>query len=303
MKKLFLLCMALCLLFLGCEKEGVYNPSKKIKRISYQENNGPKYPDSEWSWEKNLLKKIQYFNGFTYSYDARYSYEKNQLVKVEESNGWFWKVSYNSNLYDKVEYFDTKGTIQITVKFTYDKTKVSRMDITFYDYDDIYKNFTSLQGGFMSNLLSKELIQSFERIVLKSKNKAAIPTTYKVTYTYNKDNIKEQVMEYNESDEDSSFSYKSTVKYEKYDNKLNPMYRFYQMGEGIGFVSPKNNPLEVIVETYFNYVYFGEVETDFERYTISCDYSYDGQFPTEAVETQRNSEGNILRLTTFIDYQ
>jgi hypothetical protein len=306
MKKLFLLPLALCLLFLGCEKEGVFNPSKKIKRISYQEQNGPKYMESEWTWEKNLLKKIQYYNGFAPSFDERYSYENKQVVKVDRSDGAYWKISYNSNLYDKAELFDSKGTIMLSARFIYDKKKVSRMDLTIYQYDGGWK-LEMLSTGFMSNLFSKELIHSLERISSKSKSKAVTTTTYKIFYTYEKDNIKEQVLEYSYVGEIYGFEYsvsgRSTIKFEKYDNSSNPMYRFYSMGEGVGFVSPKNNPLEIISEYNETFTFLDETESEYERYTITYDYSYDGKFPTEVVETERDSEGYVFRTTTFLDYQ
>jgi len=46
--------MALCILFIGCEKDGVYNPTEKIKRISVQEQGGAKQLRQEWTWDKNL---------------------------------------------------------------------------------------------------------------------------------------------------------------------------------------------------------------------------------------------------------
>jgi len=54
MKKYLFLILALSILFIGCEKEGVYNPNKKIKRI-YEESlsgSSPKRLSQEWTWEK-----------------------------------------------------------------------------------------------------------------------------------------------------------------------------------------------------------------------------------------------------------
>ena len=295
MKKILLLSMVLFVLFLGCEKEGVYNPSKKIKRIEGQSQGESKKLQQEWTWEKNLLKKIQYYwGGGSSSYDQRYMYDKNKLIKVEDSDGDYWKISYNNNVYDKVEYF-IDGAVTLSAKFTYDKKKVSRIDLTFYDYydDDWWKKS---QAGFMSNLLSPELMQGIEKVALKSKAKSQSKSTsytYKISFTYDKNNIKERVVEYNES----GYSFTITHKFEKYDNKSNPFYNFYSQFDGEDFVFSKNNPLEIIVE--FRETYLGEA--DFERYTVSYDYTYNGKFPTEVVQTERS--GNYSwRYTTYYDY-
>ena len=60
MKKYLFLILALSILFIGCEKEGVYNPNKKIKRI-YEESlsgSSPKRLSQEWTWEKKQLKRL-----------------------------------------------------------------------------------------------------------------------------------------------------------------------------------------------------------------------------------------------------
>jgi len=288
MKKLIVLSIAFCLIFLGCEKEGVYNPDKKIKRV-YTQEDSYKELKSEWTWEKNLLKKIEYYwGGSTPEYDERYVYEKNQLIRVDLSFGYYWKVSYKNNLYDKVELLTPEGMSFLSVKFTYEKKKISEINLTFFDYDDYIANIPS--GGFMSGLFSPELMQGMQKMASKSKSKAD-SYTYKISFTYDKNNIKERVLGYTEP----GYSWKFTYKFEKYDNKTNPLYRFYTqpyVGEGSfeSFVGSKNNPLEIIVI---------EEDGDYysDRWTITYDYSYDGKFPTEVIRRE-----DSWRTTTFYEY-
>ncbi|MDR0207145.1 MAG: hypothetical protein LBI45_07830 [Bacteroidales bacterium] len=289
MKKLFLICFALCILAMGCEKEGVYNPDKKIKRVFIQVENGEKYLSQEWTWEKNLLKKIQYNSPYHSSWEEYYSYEKNKLVKVEKSIGYYWEITYKGDTYDKVEYFDKQGMILISAKFTYEKKKVSRVDFSMFYYEE-YLIYKMSDGGFMSNIFSKDLLIDIEKNASKSKSKPDA-FTCKITFTYDKDNIKERVIEYSEED----YTMKTSHKFEKYDNKYNPLYRFYSQFVGTDFVFSKNNPLIINIE-------FSETEdnySDFERYTITYDYTYNDKFPTVV----KYFEDGYPIDTTFYEYE
>jgi hypothetical protein len=286
MKKVLLLCMAVCLLILGCEKEGVYNPSKKIKRISTQSQNDSKRLESEWTWEKNLLKKIQYY---TYSgssaYDERYMYDKNKLVKVEENDGYYTKITYNGDKYDKMEYFNPQGTILESQKFTYNNNKVSQIDNTIYNYGE----YKSMQDrGFISHFLSSEMVSVISRMISKSPAKSTEQHA-RITYKYDKENISESYAEINEE----FYSSKATITFEKYDKSINPWYHSF-----IDVVGSKNNPLEVIAK--FEITLFDEFIS--QRMTVSYEYEYDGKFPTEIYATQRQ-DNESYRATTFIDYK
>lgn len=289
MKKLLLLSIALCFLAIGCEKEGVYNPDKKIKRVFIQVENGEKYLSQEWTWEKNLLKKIQYHSLFHNSWEENYFYEKSRLVKVEQNNGNSWKITYNGNAYEKVEFFEAQGTKLLSAEFTYEKKKVSKVLLTFFSYD-VYYLTKMLDGGFMSNLFSKEILKSIDKSSTKSKSKSN-SFTYTITFTYDKNNIRERIFEYSEED----YTMKTTFKFEKYDNMSNPFYRFYSQFGGEEYVFSKNNPLEIFVE-------FSETEDDYsdsERYTITYDYTYNDKFPTVV----KYFEDGDLVDTTFYEYE
>ena len=70
MRKIVLLSMVLSLFFLGCHKDGVYNPKEKIKRIYTQEQGKTKELKQEWTWEKELLTKVEYFkNNYSNGYN------------------------------------------------------------------------------------------------------------------------------------------------------------------------------------------------------------------------------------------
>ena len=65
MRKIVVLSMVLSLFFLGCHKDGIYNPKEKIKTIYLQWENEPKELDQKWTWEKELLTAIELFHNNT----------------------------------------------------------------------------------------------------------------------------------------------------------------------------------------------------------------------------------------------
>jgi len=174
-----------------------------------------------------------------------------------------------------------------SAKFNYDKKKISRVDLEFFN--DGWKSKIS-NGGFMSNLFSQELVQEINKISSKSKSKAS-STIYTISFTYDKNNIKERIIAYSEPD----YSFKITYQFEKYDTKLNPFYHFYTKLGMADFVGSKNNPLEIIA----TYTEIEEDDVYSNRSTITYDYTYNGKFPTEAFATERNTWRN----TTYYEYQ
>ena len=272
--------------FIGCKKEGVYNPSKKISRIYKQPQGGAKNLDQEWTWDKNLLTKVQGYSGNKPAGDVRYKYEKKRLVKMDWSSGLEAKITYNGNLYNKVEW-SYNGRILQSAKFTYDKKKVSKIEVTEFG-DDYYSTSHDVMAS-LSDFLPVEVVRDFERMESEPTQKARQKdgsTSYTVSFKYKKENVSECV--YEERGED--WSYKETHTYEKYDNKANPLYKSLEL-DG----DSKNNPLEVTVNV---------TETDSEpyRYTISYEYTYDGKFPTEVIRISKNNYGQD-RSTTYYEYK
>jgi len=279
--------MALCIVFMGCEKEGVYNPGKKIKRVSEQVSS-VKLTLSEWTWEKNLLTKIQNYSGTIPSIEERFVYEKNRISKVNNSNGSYWIITYQNNLYDKIEFFAPNGQTLTSIRVTYENKKVSKLDYTEYEYGKSMEILSN--GSFISTLLSPQTIRGLQ--MLHNKSKDTKITNYSITYTYNGDNIKEEVLTAN----DEEYILKVTYKYEKYDTNLNPMYHSF-----LTITDSKNNPLEVIVDFMVSLIDLDE--TIYDRSTITYDYYYDGKFPKEIVSLEKDSDGVIYKNQTFYDYQ
>ena len=278
MKKVLLLCMAVCLLVLGCEKEGVYNPSKKIKRI-YEGTS--KRLSEEWTWNKNLLQKIDYYWNNSIGYTENFKYDdKNRVTKVEDYEyGDYYIISYNDNGYNKIEFYD-EDELYMSFSFTYEKKKVSRIDVTQYYDDDDWKSIKN--GGFITKIISKEILNSVKTIRSKTGTKGN--ATARMDYKYDGNNVSEVEL--------SAEGYSEKFSYEEYDNKLNPFYSSIfgvaAVEGGIGGFS-KNNVGRLIVRVTTNYGSFTE-KVDYE-------YTYDGKFPTEIIS---KSDGE--RWVTTLEY-
>ncbi|MCL1850811.1 MAG: hypothetical protein FWF70_05345 [Bacteroidetes bacterium] len=294
MKKVLLLCMAVCLLLLGCEKEGVYNPDKKIKRISYQSLGDVKRLAEEWTWDKSLLKTVQYF---TYdampSYDERYSYEKNRLVKVEDNDGYYYKITYQNDQYNKVEYYDPLGIPFSSMKFTYENKKISKIVMTEL-YDDGSKSLP--EQGFIARLLPPELIRELNKMNSFAKGKEVVEGTTYITLKWNNNNISEIITESSRIIYGENAHSKTVMTFEKYDTKENPLYHSFA-----DIVGSKNNPLEVITKSELTHPMLPEPMLN--RFTSTYEYEYNGKFPTQIIETQKYANGDYGRMTTFYEYK
>ena len=88
MKKLSLLLalFALALSFTSCDKEGVYNPNKKISK-SYLDTSEGKQLTSTWNWDGKLLRTIDYHDLISgeIAYTNIFSYnDKDQIVSISD---------------------------------------------------------------------------------------------------------------------------------------------------------------------------------------------------------------------------
>ena len=264
--------------FVGCKKEGVYNPNKKIKRIYYEYglNTGTKTLSQEWTWEKDKLVKIKHsFYTEILSYD-----NKNRLIKIQDFDfNDRYEIIYDKKLISKIEYYIGNSLCQ-TMNFKYDKDKIIEITIKNIDNNKMLENKSIKPDSFISTILPFKIPDKAMR------TKSAISSTYFLTFEYDGDNISKtkyidddnQVLEYTQ---------------ENYDNKLNPFYnsRFLSNGLGIGF--SKNNVGKATTIT-----------SDNDVKTIEFEYVYDGKFPTEVIEKELSSATNEFSINkTYYEYQ
>ena len=287
MKKLLWLSMTICLFLSGCEKEGVYNPSKKIKRVYYQKVNDVKRLAAEWTWEKNHLGKVQFFysNGKP-SYDNRYTYEKNRLVKIEATTWHYLKITYLDNQYDKAEEY--APLIVSSTKYTYENDKVSKIVETVFR-----NNGKSLEQDrkLIYSLLPPELVRELNKMDSRSKGNPTETIAKIVTIKWDKNNISEVIMEQYQGE----ITQKIITTYKKYDNKENPL-----LHSAFAIIGSKNNPLELMVK--YEEIFSGEIIYSVNS-AVTYEYEYEGKFPTQIIETEKGDNGYYGVSTTFYEYK
>jgi hypothetical protein len=270
-------------LFVSCEKQYVYHPKQKIKRI-YKEvpNYFPKYLSQEWTWEKNKLIKIDYYYYDNFRFSENYYYEGDKLVKVADEEGYF-QIAYNGSKNTNIQYFRDDGKLLAVWDFSYSNNKVSKIIFSGDYMNEICcKN---IESGFVSTFIPKEIISVIaERNTNRNSAKSPAQDIRTLFFTYDGDNIKEIKMELIEEGE----PFYMTYTYNSYDKMLNPFYKHIGMNEyesdlvGTSFhlVTSKNNALEMIFS----------VPNEFIDKTTTT-YTYNKKFPVE-VEINRSITDN-----------
>jgi len=274
MKKYLFLILALSILFIGCEKEGVYNPNKKIKRI-YEESlsgSSPKRLSQEWTWEKKQLKKIDYYWDNQISYTENFSYDnKNRLIRIEDySYGERYEIKYDKDGVSKIELYIDNELYQI-MNFKYDRNKIVEVSVIVIDNSKILVSKSNKPESFISMILPIKEVK--DRI--RSKNTKGNYVKY-FEFEYDGNNLSKM------KEIDGSWIEEYT--YENYDKKSNPFYsNVYSISEGFS----KNN--------------VGKVINRWE--TREYEYTYDGKFPTEVTMKYTVPGFSTLVYRTYYEYQ
>ena len=304
------LLLTVCVSFNSCDKEGVYNPKQKIKKIYEEYSGGPKVLTEGWTWEKKHLTKIDYYDDNEIYSTNRFFYEKNRLVKVENDDKDYSVITYDGNKYKKVEAY-SEGELFITLNYHYDKNKVSKIDIVFHDINfDYYKK---LEKGSLSTLISKEIIlQIINQLANNDDAKVTSSMTATITFKYDGDNVKEEVMETISKYEPMpgvkyQSNNKQTLTFNSYDNMQNPYYKFLETG---GELSSKNNPLDVNIVQTFTFTTSTDypgldpiTNTTTSTNRITYTYTYEKKYPVKIVEVYQIVGGYQLETTTYYEYQ
>ena len=281
-KLLFIITIAVAFTLLCCEKEGVYNPSKKIKRI-YVTYDNKKVLSQEWSWNKNTLHKIEYFylSSGNLFYSSTFKYNGKQISEIQDSDGYLTKFSFNGNKYDKVDYYNSKSELIISLKFSYSGNKASSVEGQFFSSSKSSSSLNNYNQSYLTTIIPEFRLteENIERI-MHSKGGTSI---VKWNFEYNGNNLSKLELQ-----EDGIIV---AHDYEEYDKKINPFYHHNEViNLPLNTILSKNN---VLKQRYRN--------DDGKITTYEFSYSYDGNVPTE-VQRRANNSGYISTTTTYYEY-
>ena len=138
MKKLVLLAVAVMVVFVGCKKDGIYNPKKKISKITYiRQYNDPTYGQGDdtatevWKWDKNKLKQIVH-----YAWVENFVYDKNgRLLRIEniDYDEYIW-FEYEGNKLIKASMYDGGTAETSEFDLEYNGKKLSKITVSYPRY-------------------------------------------------------------------------------------------------------------------------------------------------------------------------
>lgn len=307
-------------MFAACQKDGKYNPQKKIANV-YEEslltttnnygdgmqtdtNYTPKHLTERWTWDGDKLTQITYIHtiwnmdGTTgrdlSEYVVNFTYDGKQLTEVTGDDERM-VFTYDGKKLQKAEIYYGSTTLHttpyITMVFEHDGKKISKIIVT----ENVPGLFKSTLGRMERLLLGNLLpdlnpVEDVFAVTRKSGAKETVSAT--IELTWDGDNVSRVDIK------DGQYTASETY---TYDNKKNPFQGFlYAMGygmigEGLEFTN-KNNVVKV--------VYSGSDSYDYSE--VNYTYTYDGDWPTSCSNIRGHSHENgdwYERETKYLEYK
>ncbi len=276
MKRLSILVLAVATIAFvasSCQKEGQFNPSKKITSAVVERLNDAGNMEISrkinYKWEKNLLVEETVDNGSVVT--SRFTYDnKKRISEINTSNDIRLVYTYNGNKIATIEE-SHNGNLNRTYVFNHDDFGyITSIDVNVPEYKgtEPYTNCTVNPLFF----LPTEIAADIQTTMLKYK-----ATEYFYAFVYDINNNVEQ-MQINQV----------IYKY-KYDNKRNPLYGFYDiLSIDFDWIFAKHNVIERTV-----------TNSDYpdDKQIVKYEYTYSGNYPLKQIV--RDDKGAIRERTTF----
>ncbi len=310
---------ALCLFAACSEKEGVYNPKKKIANIyksrvtihsNLDESTGRWYSDTvtvakylseAWTWDGKKLTKITFYeqNASTEVEDViNFSYDGKQMVRAE-GDGDYMTFSYNGKELKSCAMYDKENTATPIAQFdfVYKDGKVDEIKVTG---ENLYLDKVSARR--LEQVVFREILPTFEQADMAiakisntmRTNGAKAGMTIPIKLTWDGDNVSKM--------ETSMTMMGITMNAEvsfTYDNKNNPYQHFVfgmfsMLDDASTAAFNKNNVVKAVSKETF----MGESSVTEMNYT----YTYDGSWPTVQTMTSIDSDEDFKVERTVTNY-
>lgn len=265
--KLFTIVTILLFVVASCEKDGVYNPKKKISRICYssqtQENGAistvEKYAQELWYWDNNRLSGISFYDDEgELDREEKYSYDKkNRLSGIDLGGNERCVLTYDRNRLTLVEFY-TGNTLEQDMAFFYNDNdkQMSEVKITTYESKAAPTRISpTLFRIFLPNVDAVHASQKLAKMLAENTTKGA--DSFYIKIEWEGKNITKTIFE------DSDYDYHIEYAYDNMKNPYKGLFAydiFYKVGS-------ENN---VVTEREF-------FDGDIEENTFT--YTYDGKYP------------------------
>lgn len=281
MKKniIFCLCIAVVALFSACkDPEGMYNPSKKIQKIFYVNDEGVNELTEVWNWDGKLLTSIDNVDGSD-TYKTVFTYDsKNRLATMDAEDG-HGEFIYNGKYLEKIVL--TSEGISYTMEIKHEKGKISEITM------DNFMELLDWKTMKMVNPLRFMIPEAFPAVekAMKKCPADAKGEQIVVKLIWKGDNVSSLVMDVPVY----GMMFTETIDF-TFDNYNNPMYgSFASMVSDAGTFTflNKNNPLTMKTS------YLGQV-LDSSEFT----YEYEGKYPIKV--TSKSVEEDEVYTETYV---
>jgi hypothetical protein len=269
-------------LFAACNKEGVYNPSKKIQKV-YELDDGQKVLIESWHWDGKLLTSIDSYTGL-FTNTTKFSYDdKNRLIRTDDGN-FHSNFIYDGNKISSIEtYYYERLVATTTIEHSGNKISTIKFDVSLFD-----------KAGVLNPLrfIIPEIAPVMENVAKKCSQEAKGENAT-MNLTWGGNNVKSIDLTY------AGFGEHVTETIDiSYDNKSNPTYGLFSMlsSDAVSnFCLNKNNPVALTIRV-------GSVVRDRMNYT----YEYEGNYPTKvtcvSIEDVGTEDEDTDSSITFLEY-
>lgn len=297
MKRTLLIATAALLLLAAssCQKDGVYNPKKKIGKIVYS-GEGLSMQGSYrelWKWDGNKLvsRAISYSSPDTTSLYT-YTYDGKRLAAITYKDfldDYYCKTdfTYDGKELQQADYY-VRGILRSTAKFTHTDGKITAIDFIYQNIPDYSKG--SFDNNMMLDMLMPLDLQQDEACQQLKANSKSGELIFKVSITWDGNNISKMEWDYDGYIKTNEFTY---------DNKRNPF-----CGLGVSWLNDLNEDYYLLGSTFKvfdkNNILASKYQ-DINRNTtesVTYTYTYKGDYPTSCIVKIASDSG-----TTSYEYE
>lgn len=274
------------MLCVSCHKEGQFNPSKKVKKITTTVKQGGQIVEGEsgyfeFVWDDFHLTSINVYNGGSIDRIETYSYDnKNRVSKIQSTTGNSLEYVYEGNLLKEIKsYQEDKHTYSFVV--THDGRSITEIQVQVVDDKGVFVPNEINPFFFLPN----EVATTINKSIKKSFGQKSVQKTYAFSWE-NKNLTQMQIVEGRTV---------TTTKYE-YDNKKNPLF---------GWFCTWDNSFSAMFVNHNVTREFGNTTVDGKEVgsgEFKYSYTYGGSYPVTKSWTEEDGSGNTFTHDLKFEY-
>ena len=265
------------LLFTACEKEGIYNPDKKIAKttiavkaiISGHSIDEPAVDEMTYTWEGDQLDNITYcdYDGNP-SWSAKYIYDnKNRIIAIENSKNHEKAVFiYDGNKLSEMNFYSGNDKV-VYVNVEHDGKRISKLSYHINNNEKALQLKLSPWKFFMDDVAALALDKNIQQVTNDQTKGEVIVIA---DFVWKGDNVEKMHLSSPTSPTDPN---KQVDILFEYDTHINPLLHAYSIYMPI----PMRDESHVI-HSVNNIIKYQEV-TSSQSSSIDFTYTYDGDYP------------------------